>query len=91
MLNACRDSAVVVEEPTACATLVDPSLPAPPLEAAGEADARASAATLVVLQVGALTYGEVLIQFSHALEDRHAWQRLHDLEDFLNLRLHVDE
>ena len=47
--------------------------------------------SLLVLQVRALPGGQVTIQFRHVFEDRHARQRLHDLEDFLDLRLHVDE
>ena len=47
--------------------------------------------SLLVLQVRALTGGQVTIEFFHVFEDRHARQRLHDLEYFLDLRLHVDE
>ena len=47
--------------------------------------------SLLVLKVRALTGGQVTIEFFHVFEDRHARQRLHDLEDFLDLRLHVDE
>lgn len=38
-----------------------------------------------------LPRGEVAIHFGRILEHRHARQRFHDLEDFLNLRLHVNE
>jgi hypothetical protein len=41
--------------------------------------------------MGVLPRREVTVEFGHILEHGDAGKRLHDLEDFLDLRLHVDE
>ncbi len=45
----------------------------------------------MVLRVCPLTGRQIPIQFGHILEDSDAGKRLHDLEYFMNLRLHVDK
>src|SRR6187549_1635243 len=45
----------------------------------------------MVLRVRPLTGRQIAIQFRRILEDRHTGQCLHDLEYFMNLRLHVDK
>src|SRR5262245_8469535 len=46
---------------------------------------------LLLLKVRALPHSQVMIQFGHVLEHGNPGQRFYDLEDLLNLRLHVDE
>ena len=49
------------------------------------------AGLLFVFQMLALSYCQVSIQLGVVLEDRHSRKRLDDLEDLLDLGLHVDE
>src|SRR5580765_748119 len=47
--------------------------------------------SLLVLGVSPLPGGQVTVQLGNVFEHRHTWKGFHDLENFLNLRLHVNE